>query len=198
MNHPPTVWWLLTNPFLWQPMDILWLWYNHNDVMQLLLRVCSVDRIGTIQCSMQLTAARLRHHWYLSSIAAPQIGVHRRVPDSKMQEHNQLIFSGGKMMQLVAVPNKYIRLWKFWRGAIARFLPLWLWAWQDVTVGVKLILQNIPNKIVHFIIHTEFSSDWSSKSSLFNPEWINVCFLIREIRSNSKPQKIQTNRQWAT
>jgi len=108
---------------------------------------------------MQLTAARLRHHWHLSSIAAPQMGVHRRVPDSKMQEHNQPIFSGGKIMLLVAVPNKYIRLCKFWRGAIARLLPLWLWAWQDVTVGVKLILQNIPNKIVHFIIHTEFSSD---------------------------------------
>jgi len=63
---------------------------------------------------MQLTAARLRHHWHLSSIAAPQMGVHRRVPDSKMQEHNQPIFSGGKIMLLVAVPNKYIRLCKFW------------------------------------------------------------------------------------
>jgi len=31
---------------------------------------------------------------------------------------------------------------------------------QDVTVGLKLILQNIPNKVVDFIIHTEFSSDW--------------------------------------
>ena len=30
---------------------------------------------------------------------------------------------------------------------------------QDVTAGVKLILQNIPNKVVHIILHTEFSSD---------------------------------------
>jgi len=82
--------------------------------MQLLVRVCSVDRVRTIQCSMQLTAARFRHQWHLSSIATPQIGVHRRVPD------------------------------------IARC---------TVIVGVKLILQNIPNKVVHFIIHTEFSSD---------------------------------------
>jgi len=33
-------------------MDILRLWCNHNNVMQLLLRVCSVDRVRTIQCSM--------------------------------------------------------------------------------------------------------------------------------------------------
>jgi len=26
---------------------------------------------------------------------------------------------------------------------------------KDVRVSVKLILQNIPNKVVHFIIHTE-------------------------------------------
>jgi len=58
----------------------------HNNVIQLLLQVCSVDRVKTIQCSMQLTAVTLRHQLHLSSIAAPQIGVHRRVPDSKMQQ----------------------------------------------------------------------------------------------------------------
>jgi len=60
---------------------------NHNNVMQLPLRVCRVDRVRTIQCSIQLTAARFRNQLHLSSIAAPQIGVHRRlgrVPDSKM------------------------------------------------------------------------------------------------------------------
>ena len=49
--------------------------------------ICSVDRVSTIQCSMQLTAARFRHQLHLSSIAALQIGVNRRlgrVPDSKM------------------------------------------------------------------------------------------------------------------
>ena len=48
---------------------------------------CSVDRMRTIQCSMQLTAARFRHQLHLSYRAAPQKGVHRRlgrVPDSKM------------------------------------------------------------------------------------------------------------------
>jgi len=37
-----------------------------------------------LQCSMQLTAGRFRHQWHLSSVAAPQIGVDRRVPDSMM------------------------------------------------------------------------------------------------------------------
>jgi len=32
---------------------------------------------------MQLTASMFRHQIHLSSIAAPQIGVHRRVRDSK-------------------------------------------------------------------------------------------------------------------
>jgi len=57
--------------------------------MQLLLRVCSVDMVRTIQCSIQLTAARFRHQLHLSSRAAPQIGVHRRlrrVPDSSSFE----------------------------------------------------------------------------------------------------------------
>ena len=81
--------------------------------MHLLLRVCSVDRVRTIQCSMQLTAARFRHQLHLSSIAMPQIGVHWRVRDSKMY--------------------------------------------------VERILQNIPNKVVHFIIRTEFSSDYPQK-----------------------------------
>ena len=53
-------------------------WCNHNNVMQLLLRVCSADRVKTIQCSMQLTAARFRHQLHLSYIATPQKGVHRR------------------------------------------------------------------------------------------------------------------------
>jgi len=78
--------------------------------MQLLSRVCSMDRVRTIQCSMQLTAARFRHQLHLSSIAAPQIRVDQYVPDSK-------------------------------------------------TVDVKLTLQNIPKKVFHFIIHTEFSSE---------------------------------------
>jgi len=30
---------------------------------------------------------------------------------------------------------------------------------QDLTAGVKRILRNTPNKVVYFIIHTEFSSD---------------------------------------
>jgi len=29
---------------------------------------------------------------------------------------------------------------------------------------VKLALQSIPNKVVHFNIHTKFPSDWSSKA----------------------------------
>jgi len=62
-------------------------WCNHNNVMQLLLQVYSVDRVGIIQCSMQLTAARFRHQLHLSYIATTQKSVHRRlgrVPDSKM------------------------------------------------------------------------------------------------------------------
>ena len=61
-------------------MDILWLWCkcNHNNVMQPLLRVCSMDRVRAIQCSIQITATRFRHQLHLSSIAAPQIGVLRR------------------------------------------------------------------------------------------------------------------------
>jgi len=43
--------------------------------MQLLMPICSVDRVGTIQYSMQLAAARFRHQLHLSSIAAPQIGM---------------------------------------------------------------------------------------------------------------------------
>jgi len=47
--------------------------------MQLPVRVCSVVRVRTIQCSMQLTAVRFRYQLDLSSIAAPQIDVHRPV-----------------------------------------------------------------------------------------------------------------------
>jgi len=57
-------------------MDILWLWCNRKNVMQLLIRVCSVDRVRTIQCSMQLTAARFRYLLHLNSIAAPQMGMY--------------------------------------------------------------------------------------------------------------------------
>jgi len=46
-------------------MDILRLWCNHSNVMQLLLRVFNVDRVRTIQCSVQLTAARFRHQLHL-------------------------------------------------------------------------------------------------------------------------------------
>jgi len=35
--------------------------------MQLLLRVCSMDRVRTIQCSIQVTAARFWHQLHLSS-----------------------------------------------------------------------------------------------------------------------------------
>ena len=42
---------------------------------------------------------------------------------------------------------------------------------QDVTAGVKRILQNIPNKVVHLIIHTDFSSDWSSKADFSTLNW---------------------------
>jgi len=76
--------------------------------MQLLLRVCSVDRVRTIQCRRRGFGTQV----HLTSIAAPQIQVQIS-------------------MYLIAC----------------------------VTVGVELILQNIPNKVVHFIIHTEFSSD---------------------------------------
>jgi len=43
-----------------------------------------MDRVRAIQCSIQLRVVRLRHQLHLSNIAAPQIGVHRRVLDSKM------------------------------------------------------------------------------------------------------------------
>ena len=42
---------------------------------------------------------------------------------------------------------------------------------QDVTAVVKLTLQNISNKVVHFIIHTEFCSGWSSKADFSTLRW---------------------------
>jgi len=47
INHQPTDWWLLTNPFLWWLMDILWLWCNHNNVMQLLSEAGAAYSSGT-------------------------------------------------------------------------------------------------------------------------------------------------------
>jgi len=47
---------------------------------------------------------------------------------------------------------------------------------QDVTVGVKLILQNIPIKVVHFTIHTEFSSARSSKADFSTLRWFMTVF----------------------
>jgi len=41
-----------------------------------------------------------------------------------LQGRNQLIILGGKVMSLVAVPNKYICFWKFRGGAIAQLPPL--------------------------------------------------------------------------
>ena len=49
--------------------------------------ICSMDRVRTFHCGMQLTAARFWHQLHLSSKAGSQIGVHRRlrhVPDSKI------------------------------------------------------------------------------------------------------------------
>jgi len=46
-----------------------------------------MDGVSTIQCSIQITAARFRHQLHLSSIAASQIGEHRhlgRVPDRRV------------------------------------------------------------------------------------------------------------------
>ena len=85
--------------------------------------MCSVDRVSTIHCSMQLTAAWFRHQFHPGGIVAPQIDVHRRVRDS------------------------------------------------SVTAGVKFILQDIPKKVFHFIIHTEFSSDWTSKPDFSTLRW---------------------------
>jgi len=42
---------------------------------------------------MQLTATRFWHQLHLSSIAAPQIGVDRRVPDSKMNSRRKTYFA---------------------------------------------------------------------------------------------------------
>jgi len=45
---------------------------------------------------------------------------------------------------------------------------------QDVTAGVKLTLQNITNKVVHFNINTEFSSDWFSKADFSIQRWFMI------------------------
>ena len=146
MHHPPTVWWLLTNAFLWQLLDILWLWCNHNNVMQLLLRVCNVDRVRTIQCSMQLTAARFRHQWHLSTIAAPQIVCIGMYLIARCNSRRETYFA------------------EYSQQSRSFYYSHWIFLW--------LIL----------------------KSWLFNPAWIYDRLLIREIRTNSKPKKIQTNR----
>jgi len=81
INHLPTVWWLLTNPFLWWLMDILWLWCNHSNVIvynyYYEYAACIGWRLFNAANSSEVSL-------YLSSIAAPQIGVHSPVPDRKM------------------------------------------------------------------------------------------------------------------
>jgi len=124
-------------------MDILWLWCNHKNVMQLLLRVCSVDRVRAIQCIMQLTAARFRYLLHLNSIAAPQMG-----------------------MYLIARCHSRRKTYFAEYSQQSRSLSHWFFLW--------LILKN-----------------W-----LFKPALIYDCLVIRETRTTSKPEKIQTNRQW--
>jgi len=38
--------------------------------------ICSVDRVRTIQCCIQLRVTRFRHQLHQRSIAAPQVDVH--------------------------------------------------------------------------------------------------------------------------
>jgi len=71
-----------------------------------------LDRVRTIQCSVQLTAARFRHQLYV-------------------KHHSSVA------------------------GRCASAFRVCTWQ-QVVTAGVKLILQNIPNKAVRFNIHTGF------------------------------------------
>jgi len=125
-------------------MDSLWLWCNHKNVMQLLIRVCSVDRVRTIQCGMQLTAARFRYLMHLNSIAAPQMGMH-----------------------LIARCHSRRKTYFALYSQQSRSLSHWFFLW--------MILKN-----------------W-----LFKPALIYGCLVILETRTTSKPEKIQTNRQWA-
>ena len=76
---------------------------------------------------------------YLSSNDLLSTSVQREYQYVRHQDRNQLIFSGeGQMMLLVAAPNKYTRLWKFWRE-IARVPPLWLRACTPLTYLVSIV-----------------------------------------------------------
>ena len=66
INRLPTDWWLVTIRFC----GSLWRFCDCAVTIKLrtitsVMPICNVDRVRTIQCSVQLTAARVRHHLHL-------------------------------------------------------------------------------------------------------------------------------------